>query len=250
MHFSFLYDCDITKLKCFQPTWQLKNCENFLSGKVLRKGRWPLQLHQLRRVELGVWALPLSEDSVVKPLLLSALKHQVHAANCVSFVWWDLMFPGVHAMWFTTLGTSSTAPSQSCSHLVMYPFVSLPAAVLPPYLFALLLLAFPSSFLQAALSVGTGVKSSPAAGREAEQVSPARLSRGASEPARDLLSLPVSLSTCQPHCHSAASTPSPDQMLCRPGLIWSELWCKLYFCDYFSSAFPSCSVILMFQFLF
>lgn len=85
--------------------------------KVLRKGSWPLQLHQLRRVELGVWALPLSEDSVVKPLLLSALKHQVHAANCVSSVWWDLMFPGVHAMWFTTLGTSfSTAPSQSCSH--------------------------------------------------------------------------------------------------------------------------------------
>lgn len=132
-----------------------------------------------------------------------------------------------------------------------YPFMSLPAAVLPPYLlFTFLFLAFPSSSLQAALSVGTGVQHSPAAGREAEQVSPARLSSRASEPAGDLLSLPVSLSTCQPRCHSAASTPSPDQMLCRPGLIWSELWCELYFCDYFSSAFPSCSVILMFQFLF
>ena len=50
----------------------------------------------------------------------------------------------------------------------------------------------------------------------------ARLSGRAPQSAWDLPS-PDCLSAWETCCHSAASTPSPDQMLCKSGLIWSEL---------------------------
>lgn len=76
----------------------------------------------------------------------------------------------------------------------------------------------------------------------------ARLSRRAPKPAWDI-SAPDCLSACETCCHSAASTPSPDQMFYRPAFICSELGYKLYFCVYFSSASSFGSVIFIHQFL-
>lgn len=95
-----------------------------------------------------------------------------------------------------------------------------------------------------------GRQHGPAAGcRQGRCPQRARLSRTASKPAWDIPA-PDCLSGCGTCCHSAASTPSPDQMFCGSAFIRSELWRKLYFCVYFSSACSSSSVIFIHQFLF
>lgn len=59
----------------------------------------------LRRVKLGAWTVPVSEVSVVKLLLPSALKNQICMADCDSTVWGDLILPGKPIDQFTTFLT-------------------------------------------------------------------------------------------------------------------------------------------------
>lgn len=167
----------------------------------------------------------------------------------------------------TSFGPDFPAPLQNCTvpsvscviqlllccHHPISPTVHLCAlcchrAVSPPP--CSFVTASPASWSWAALSEIAGMQHDPAAGcRQSRYPQLARLSRRASKAAWDV-SAPDCLSGWEKCCHSAASTPSPDQMFCGSALIWSELCCKLYFCVSFWSASSSGSVIFIHQFLF
>lgn len=147
---------------------------------------------------------------------------------------------------FPVLPISFSAASTSSP----YTSVFSAAADLSLYLSAAFVTASAASCSWVALSEIMDTSTAPLqAASRAGIPQPGRLSRRASKPAWDI-SAPDCLSGWETSCHSAASTPSPHQMFCGSALIWAELWCKLYFCVYFSSASSSCSVIFIHQFLF
>lgn len=106
--FFFLIQSWHFKTEMFSAVLVMKNRRTNVFFNLLPVGLWRfwervascLSSMGLREVELGAWALLLSDVSVVKPPLHPTLKHQVHITNYESTIWGH--FSGIRTKQFST----------------------------------------------------------------------------------------------------------------------------------------------------